>query len=268
MRDAVRRVMTAAVIAVTCAGAGAAAACTDVVTDPSVPFSIELRDPQLPSVVVGDSMRDTLGVAVPLDARVFNAQNDLIPDAPVTFLPVSGTGQIILGGTTGIVVGVDTGTVAVIAQSGSLQSQRVTLHIVPVPDTIIATDDPRKSLDVLIGQDNAVALPVQVLHDPTPTVANDPLTAVPDFLVTYAIVDPSGLSPTDTTVVHLINDAQRVSTRDTTDTQGTASRSLRVGRAIRAPIPDSVVIEASARLPNGTPVAGSPVRFVVTINAP
>ncbi len=241
------------------------AACTNVVTDPQVPFSIELRDPQLPSVVVGDTMRDTLGQPSPLDVRVFNAQNDRIPNAPVAFLIVAGTGRITLDAATGVVVGLDTGTVTVVAQSGALQSTRLTLHIVPEPDTLMAADDVHKTLTVLIGQNNTVALPVLVLHDPTPTVSGDALTPVPDFLVRYAIVDPAGLSPTDTTVVHMVNDAQRVSTRDTTDTQGSASRLLRVGRAIRAPIPDSVVINATATLPNGTPIPGSPVRLVVTI---
>ena len=49
--------------ALLCATALGAAACTEVGSDPSAAVAIELAPTQLPSLVVGDSLRDSTGRA-------------------------------------------------------------------------------------------------------------------------------------------------------------------------------------------------------------
>jgi len=48
-----------------------ATACSDVPSDPDTPFSIEFNHAPSPSVVLGDTLFDSSGIATPLRARVF-----------------------------------------------------------------------------------------------------------------------------------------------------------------------------------------------------
>src|SRR5215207_951735 len=61
-------------------------ACTDVSSDAGEPFQIAFDTLPSPSVVAGDTMRDTLGRAARLTAEVYNASNDLLTDAEVAFV--------------------------------------------------------------------------------------------------------------------------------------------------------------------------------------
>ncbi|HMI58651.1 MAG TPA: hypothetical protein VK511_11410, partial [Gemmatimonadaceae bacterium] len=60
--------------------------CGEGKTGPDVPVAIEFHAPQLPSMVVGDSLRDTLGNVDSLQAIVFNASGDTIHDAPLRYM--------------------------------------------------------------------------------------------------------------------------------------------------------------------------------------
>jgi hypothetical protein len=240
------------------------AACTEITSDPTVPVAIELLPAQLPFVVLGDTLRDTLGVATPLIARALNSRNEVIPGAAITFLTVDPQ-RITLDAASGVVTGVDTGTVRVVANVGNLQSVPVTLVVALRPDTITALSALLDSVRFLIGTDTRLDLRVRVGHDTTPGGAVDETVPVRAYVVRFRIVDPPGLSPTDTTIVHLANDAGRPSTLDTTDATGEAKRAVRISPAVRTAPPDSIIVEATALRPDLSHVPGSPIRFIVRI---
>src|SRR5690242_10273253 len=97
-------------------------ACTKVSTSPSVVVALELHDPQLPSLVEGDTLRDTTGAPAPLVAIAFSGKNDSIPDPPLRFLALD-TGIVTVDSITGLVMGRDiTGDARIIASAGTLQS--------------------------------------------------------------------------------------------------------------------------------------------------
>ena len=242
----------------------AAVACTKVGTDPAAPVAIELDPPPLPALVIGDSLRDSTGRAVPLAARALNFREEVIPDAPIRFIALD-TGVIALDTVTGFLVGIDTGQVEVVATAGEvLQSERITVRVTLRPDSIVPVSSVRDSLQYLLGQDNLKPLQVSVLHDTTLDVPGDPLVPVPTYLVRFTIVDPPLPLPGDSTQVQLVGENVRPSTTDTTDATGIASRQVRVSPFVQS-IPDSVIVEASTTRPDTSPVPGSPIRFTILL---
>ncbi len=62
------------------------AVCTPIPNDPNTPFSIQVDTVPAPSVVAGDTMRDTTGTVQPIRVEVRNIQGHLITTAPVRFI--------------------------------------------------------------------------------------------------------------------------------------------------------------------------------------
>ena len=248
--------------------------CTEVGTDPDAAIAIELDPPQLPALVVGDSLRDSTGRAVPLAARALNFREEVIPDAPIRFLALD-TGVITLDSVTGFVVGRDTGQVAVLAAvSQRLQSAPDTVRVTIRPDSVFAA--PINLIDTLehvLGADTRDTLTVTVGHDTTPDIPGDTLVGVRNYLVRFAIVAPPIPPPGDSTQVQLVNEATRPSSADTTDASGVASRVLRLSRAASLPAPVTqesvtVTVDVSVARPDASPVPGSPVRFSILLRKP
>lgn len=242
-------------------------ACTEVGTDPAAVVAIELDPTVVPAIVAGDSLRDSTGNAVALSARAFNASNTVIPGARFTFLVIGDTSVARVDSTSGLVVGLKPGETSVVASVGSLQSARVAIRVTLRPDSLVPLDSLRDTLDIVFGQDNVKALRVSLRSDTTPAVTTDSLLPVANYEVRFEIVTPAGLPVDDTTKVLLVNDLKRPSRLDTTDASGIASRQLRLSPAAQSSIPDSVVVRVSAFQPDRTPVAGSPMHFVITLRA-
>ena len=59
------------------------AACSDLTSTPGGPQSLSIDSLPFPAVVVGDTLRDTLGVAAPVTAKVYDGANRVIAGAPV-----------------------------------------------------------------------------------------------------------------------------------------------------------------------------------------
>jgi hypothetical protein len=243
-----------------------AAACTEVGTDPSVPVAIEVDPPLLPAIAVGDTLRDTLGVVAPVVARALNSSNDVIPDAPITFLALPNDSILTVDAETGIVVGNVVGLADVVAQVAGLQSVRVPVRVTNRPDTVFTDSVLVDSVLYGIGADTARRLVVSVMERDT-VGGRDTLIAVPFWRVRYTITTPADLAEnTDTTRVYIANDANRLSRVDTTDTNGGASRRLRFPLAVvsdtarRTFVTEVVVLGA-----DGTPLPGSPIVFTTVI---
>ena len=234
-------------------------ACTKVSTDPAAPVAIEIFAPVLPSLVVGDSMRDITGQAVPLRASVFNSMNEPIADAPIHFLALDSAGRVALDTTTGNIVGRDTGDVMVIARVGNLQSEPITLTVVEPPTAMLAIDPLVDTLDYTIdfvtGRDTLRPMNVRLIH-----VAGSDTVNVPKFLVQYVFDYPAGHENSDSTRVQLVDAGSRLASLfDTTGSDGTTTSALRI-TPFATPDTDSVIVRARAVQPGGTT---TPIRFVV-----
>jgi hypothetical protein len=235
----------------------ASVACEDISGNETSVLSIQFDSLATPSVVVGDTLRDTTGVVFLPVVHAFNFNGDEIPSPAVWFQsPDSG---ITVDSATGIIVGdsLRSNAARVIATIGGLQAiQKVEVTL--RPDLIAAVH----SLDSLsyslldTTQNVSPALTVKLSHGTAP---ND--SAVKSYIVSFSIISQS-----DPQLAELINDAKRLSVVDTTDASGIAGRAIRLHPLFLAPgtSVDSIVVNASARY-RGALVSGSPVRLVLRI---
>lgn len=273
----------------------AAAGCSEVPSDPKVPFAIEFNHAPSPSVVLGDTMFDSLGFTAPLKARVFNSKGDEIVGAGVTyhvvaFAHVDSTNPafadsvpLTVDAASGFVIGKTapafaTKTARIYAQAGKLQSQTITVTATRSADALVAAGPASDSLMLSFLNTDSLLLStpfsVRLLHTSgAPLTAAD--SAVPAYLVRFAIVQPAGAS-TDTSYVMLTNGDRRRSELDTTDASGVASRQIRIRRVnfpftktagSDAIVRDTIVVRASAYRAGHALVPGSGVEFRFVIKA-
>jgi hypothetical protein len=233
-----------------------ASACEDLSGNADSVLSIRFDSLASPSVVVGDTLRDTTGAVRTPSVHAFNNEGTEIPSAPVWFLgPDSG---VTVDSATGIVVGdslrsTPARIIATVAGLQAVQRIDVTLR----PDFVV----PQNALDSVgyslidTTKNLSPALTVKLSHGTAP---ND--SAVKSYIVSFTIVSQS-----DPKLAELVNDAGTASVVDTTDAGGIAGRSIRLHPQFLASDAqvDSVVVNASARY-HGSLVGGSPVRLVLT----
>ena len=230
-------------------------ACTDIPTSDTAVLALEIDPVASPSVVLGDTLRDTTGNALPIHATVYNFKGNVVADAPVRFHAADR--GIKVDSVTGYVVGDslrDT-PARVVVSVGNLQAFQ-SLLVTLRPDTVIAVNGRDSLLYSLLDSTKNVspALSVRVLHSLTSTDS-----AVKSYLVSFAII-----SPVDTTLARLVNDAGTASRVDTTDASGEASRKIRLNPVKLTAISDSIIIAATVKY-RTSQVRGSPVRLVLKV---
>jgi hypothetical protein len=233
----------------------AVGACTDIPTDADEVLSIELSALPFPSVVVGDTLRDTTGVASPLNPIAYNFQGQPVPAPPFRFRAIDR--GVTVDSVRGFVVGDSTRATParVAATLGNLQAF-IRIIVTLRPDTVFAS----QSRDTLLysltdtTKNRSEPLNVSVRHR---GAAAD--SAVNGWLVSFAI-----LTPLDTAFVRLVNDGGISSQIDTTDASGVAGRRIRMDVARIRAVNDSVVVIASVKH-RGINVHGSPVRMVLEL---
>ena len=236
----------------------AAAACTDVSGSSTSVLSIEFDSLGAPSVVVGDTLRDTTGAVIRPVVRAFNFQGDEILPAPVFFLsPDSG---ITVDSLTGIVVGdsLRLTPARVVATVGSLQAIQ-NIDVTLRPDLLARVTEVDTLKYSLVDTTLNVSVPLQVKL--THGVAPDD-SVVNSYIVSFAIVAQSNPQ-----LGQLVNDVGTASVVDTTDATGIAGRKIRVHPVFLASPVDSIVVNATAKY-RGVQVNGSPVRLVVVLQPP
>jgi hypothetical protein len=234
-----------------------AVACTDISGSSTSVLSIQFDTLSAPSVVVGDTLRDTTGAVIRPVVHAFNFQGEEIIPAPVFFLsPDSG---ITVDSATGIVVGdsLRSTPARIVATVGILQAiQNVDVTLRPdLVQAVNALDSLQYSLlDTTLNVSSQ--LQVKLTHGVAP---ND--SSVKSYIVSFAIVAQSNPQ-----LGELVNDAGKPSVVDTTDASGIAGRKIRLhplflssGTAV-----DSIVVNATAKY-RGTQVNGSPVRLVLLL---
>lgn len=231
-----------------------ALACVEIPTGEDDLLSFQFDPLASPSVVVGDSLRDSLGVATPLSITAFSYDGTPVSGVQARFRALDT--RVRVDSVTGFVIGDSVGTTARIVAAVADVAGLILLPVVLRPDTVVGSND-RDSLsysltDTAANVSNAIG--VRVLHGPA---AAD--SAVASFRVTFDI-----LSPADTAAARLVDASGRRSNADTTDASGIAARRVKVDVSRLVAVIDSVIVNASVKY-RGAHVRGSPMRLVLKL---
>jgi hypothetical protein len=235
----------------------AALACGDVSGSSTSVLSIQFDSLAAPSVVVGDTLRDTTGAVIRPTVHAFNFKGVEIPNPPVWFQsPDSG---VKVDSATGIVVAdsLRSTPARIVATVGSIQAVQkvdVTLR----PDSLAAVNGFDSLSYSLLDTTLNVSpqLSVKLTHGIAP---ND--SAVKSYIVSFAIVAQSNPQ-----LGEIVNDAGKPAVVDTTDFNGIAGRAIRLHPLFltSATAVDSIIVNATAKY-RGAQVKGSPVRLVLKV---
>lgn len=233
----------------------AALGCGDVSGSSTSVLSIQFDSLAAPSVVVGDTLRDTTGAVIVPTVRAFNFKGEEITPIAARFhSPDSG---LVVDSVTGIAIGdsLRSTPARIVATVGSLQAiQRVELTL--RPDLAVAVKE-RDTLSYSVLDTTLNVSPrlsVKLTHGVAPFDS-----VVKAYIVSFALVSQSnpGLG-------ELVNDAGRASIVDTTDTNGVAGRAIRLHPLFLTSAVDSIIVNATAKY-RGSNVSGSPVRLVLLV---
>jgi hypothetical protein len=252
-----------------------AATCTSIPTDPKAVFSLAVDSLPSPSVVAGDTLRDTNGAAKPLTGRAYNIQNQVLTNVHVQFLSLSPDQLTVSAKNFAIGTLAGDSIVRVIADADGLQSLPFNVPVVLKPTSMIFADSDSISHAALslTSPDSDVSVPLNVLllHQPD-TVGADSVTR--SYVVHYQITYPASAAkgkgtPSDTTLpAYLIETDGAPSRTDTTDGNGMGTRAVQFSVAQFQPkSKDSIVVMATAVYRDSV-IAGSPRRFVIRYTAP
>lgn len=239
-------------------------ACTDTSTSPTRIVALEFDTLAFPSILTGDTLRDSLGKVAPLHAVAFNGNGAVIANPAIQYVSLDSTVAI---SPTGIVTAqARSGGARIIASAASLQSVQRILLITRRPDTLVITG---KKVDTLN----------YALIDNASTNASNPfgvrlvtrdtsggVSGSTGWLVSYQVFyRGKALTQSDTTVATLWNKSSATpSLVDTTTPDGSAGRRLRLRPVGLQAVRDSFVVFATARY-RGAQVPGSPARFVLVV---
>ena len=236
----------------------AAIGCTEISGSSTAVLSIQFDSLPAPSVVVGDTLRDTAGAVARPVVHVFNFKGQEIVPAPVYFLsPDSG---ITVDSATGVVVAdsLRSTPARIIATVGTLQAiQKVDVTLSPDLIQAVNSRDSLKYSPIDSTVNVSPQLQVKLTHGVAP---ND--SAVKSYIVSFAIVAQSNPQ-----LGQLVNDAGQASVVATTDVNGIAGRKIRVHPLFLTSQVDSIVVNATAKY-RGVQVSGSPVRLVLLLKPP
>jgi hypothetical protein len=261
----------AAAIAVA-AGVAAGAACADLSNDPTAVASLEFAPLAFPAVELGDSLRDTLGVARPVQAIARALDGAEITDAPLRY--AAREVRVAIDSLSGHVVPQATlspGEVEIVARFAESLQVGARLRVTRGPDTVARTDTASLTtspgaIGAGVVERNSVPIEVRVQGRDEAGAR----VAVADWLVRFAVVRPANPGNDTAAAVFLIDDAGRRSQVDTTAGSGLASRRVRV-RPDRFPAAgaptDTVEVEAVV-VRRGQPVPGAPVRLRIPVRRP
>lgn len=227
-----------------------------------------------PAAVTGDTLRDSLGVARPLEVLAFTGRGDTVvaPEELRFFLPDTGTGARIENGY--FIAGARHGSVRVVGQVPGIQTPVRTIEVVAAP-TLTRADpatlgNPATLATLTYRPADAsvtsAALKVLVQGDSAGTLVN-----VNGWIVSYRIIRqpaPNANVP-DAIPAYLADEQRRAIPGDSTsaaDTtaSGIASRTVVLRPVLLANPTDTIEVEAAVRY-LGAAVPGSPIVFRIPV---
>ena len=221
------------------------AACRDLPTPAGGVQAVSRVQLPSPGLVVGDTMRDSLGVVAPLRVVAFDENGDTIAPPGVTFTLLDTTATLVNGD---ILIGRTTGVARLIATVAGLQTRLDTAHVTLLPDTIVRADSVRHRRVVpgdriLAGDTSFASGDLSVIVQNTEGAG---ATGVDAVIVHYTITraPPSGPGGSGPTVVFIGGGA--TTARDTTASGGRAAKSIRLRIPGQTQLPDSALVAATA----------------------
>ena len=244
-----------------------AVACLDISSPVTGISSITTVLLPTPSVVVNDSLRDTLGFAQPLVVYAFAPNGDTVRDVTVRYFAIDPTQKLHVDSMSGYAWGDSLSPLAkVVARvtpasgKGVIQTLQVALPVVPTPveattaDALIDFPFDPTTVDTLASGVLSPGLEVKVVGDAD--------TPIDSYVVSYKIVRmPS--SETGEPTVRILDRSGNDSTIAVTSSGGVASRQLRVRlsaipNVLRGPpATDTVVVQVRV-LYQGKPLPVKP----------
>jgi hypothetical protein len=234
----------------------AALACGDVSGSSTSVLSIQFDSLAAPSVVVGDTLRDTTGKVIVPIVHAFNFKGEEILPAPVRF--VSPDSGVVVDSITGVVFAdsLRSTPARIVATVGGLQAiQKVDVTL--RPDSLSAVNGGDSLSYSLLDTTLNVSpmLTVKLTHGVAP---ND--SAVKSYIVSFAIVSQSNPQ-----LGQLLDAAGKPSVVAITDASGIAGRAIRLHPLfLSSATTDSIIVNATAKY-RGKQVKGSPVRLVLKV---
>jgi hypothetical protein len=248
----------------------ALAGCLELNTDPDVPFSIQFDSLPWPSLLAGDSMRDSLGVVTPLAVRAYNIDGDLISGIG------SGVGTSWFVLDTGASIDVDgimtttrvDGSVRVLGSVGGLQSPQRIIRIARRPDTLFTSQDTLVPFTYTLPDASTNLTPTLTVNLRTTDTIGGLNPGVNGWIVRWrAVHEGDTLDLNDVSMVTLQTAGGSRVGQDTTAADGASVRRLRIWANTLSSSIDSFYVVAEARL-HGVAVSGSPVIFKVKVAPP
>lgn len=244
-------------------------ACGDVPTaDDGIAYVSTILSPA-PAIALGDSLRDSTGLATPLRVVAYDANGAVVSNAPVKWILTSPlTGKVMLDSLGFLRADTITQTLRIVAQvAGHLQTPEFTIDAVPAADSIARS----------AGATDTITLPAQRAISVTVT-GRTPAGVranVKGIIVHYRITNPAPGAAGEPRAFYLLADnntplrPDSTIAVDTTDASGVASRSLVALHSLAgAADPQEVRIEVRARSLRGVELAGSPLTVVLRVNTP
>jgi hypothetical protein len=235
--------------------------CIDLSTDPNEIVAIEFAPLPYPAVVLGDSLRDSLGVVAPLRGKLLDGSGDLVTKSPLTFFSLDTVVDIKTGGFT--IARQTLGTARLLASGAGLQSVIRPVETVLRPDTLFVDASP-DTLRLVIPDDATgnVSGEMRLKLRSKSGAGGAVKSWVVNFRLRYKSND---IAPSDTTLLYLTNESGRISAVDTTDATGSVSRKIRFKViAGQVPVLDSIIVTAETKY-KGALVPGAPARMVVRV---
>jgi len=241
-----------------------ALACVDM-SAPSGAASISALLLPSPSVVVGDTMRDSTGAVAALRVIAYDANNTPISGLATSFF-VTDTAKIAHIANSSFLVGDKQGSIHVIGQVTGVQTVPVPVPVTVAPTTFALAGTIPDTIFGTIAGDTTQSISNQAIGV---TLKGKGDTAVVSFVVKYDLKYAPATKPGSATPAVFIGaDASKASPVDTTDASGSASRSIIARSFLLADQQlaagqktDSIVLLISTSY-KGVLVGGSPLRVV------
>ena len=259
-----KRASLAAPVGVALAGiVGLVMGCTAITSDASHVVAIEFDTLAYPSVVAGDTLRDSLGHASRLHAVGLNSAGAVVSRPPFRYIALDSGVTIDTSGY--LTAQAPTGSVRIVASVNGFQSVAKTVLISRPPGLVVAIGALRDTVFYSLADNPAVNVsPLLNVRIVTRDTARG-IGFTGGWLVSYqAFFRGVALSQKDTTVATLWDDQTNPTALDTTDaSSGTAARRLRIRPVGLPTASESLVVIATVKY-KGVAIQGSPVRWVIS----